>query len=207
MALVILMRHGEAENNVIHILAGRKSEYHLTERGKVQVADVAEKLKTVPIDAIYTSPVTRAIETSQIVTEKIGIDHKIDGRLTETEMGSVTGMGTNDVLKKYGNLFLKFYQDDDKMLRNMGVERFSAISARMGNMLDYVAEKHPEKNVLLVTHLDPIKAAITRIMGLKPEVLFKMVIRNASLTILKHSSRDYNLSAFNVMDISRYPLE
>jgi probable phosphoglycerate mutase len=201
------MRHGEAENNVIHILAGRRTEYHLTEKGKVQVADIAGKLKQVPIDTIYTSPITRTLETSKIVAEKIGMDYKIDERLTETEMGSVTGMSYNDVLKKYGNLFLKFYQDDDTILGNMGIERFSAIGARMNNMLDYVAEKHPDKNVLLVTHLDPIKAAISRIMDLKPEVLFKMAIKNASLTLLKHSSRDYSLSAFNVMDISRYTLE
>ena len=201
------MRHGEAENNVIHILAGRRSEYHLTEKGKAQVADVAEKLKTIPVDAIYTSPIIRTMETSQIVAKKIGMDYKIDERLNETEMGSVTGMSINDVLKKYGNLFLKFYQDDDATLRDMGIERFSAIGARMNYMLDYVAEKHPNKNVLLVTHLDPIKAAITRIMDLKPEVLFKMAIKNASLTILKHSSNDYSLSAFNAMDISRYPLE
>jgi len=201
------MRHGEAENNVAHILAGRRSEYHLTERGKAQVTDVAEKLKTVPIDAIYTSPITRTIETAQIVAEKIGIDYKTDERLTETEMGSVTGMGYNEILKKYGNLFLKFYQDDGTIPNNMGVERFSAIGARMSNMLDYVAEKHSDKNVVLVTHLDPIKATITRIMDLKPEALFNMAIKNASLTILKHSSMDYTLSAFNVIDISRYPLE
>jgi probable phosphoglycerate mutase len=77
----------------------------------------------------------------------------------------------------------------------------------MNSMLDYVAERHPDKNVLLVTHLDPIKAAITRIMDLNPEVLFNMTIKNASLTILKHGSKDYTLSAFNVMDISRYTLE
>jgi len=201
------MRHGEAENNVLHVLAGRRLEYHLTERGKVQVADMAEKLKTIPIDAIYTSPVIRAIETSQIVTEKIGIDYKIDERLTETEMGSITGMGTNDASKKFGNLFLKFYQDDDTALSNMGIERFSAIGARMSNMLDYVAENHSDKNVLLVTHLDPIKATITRILDLKPDTLFKMGIKNASLTILTHSSKDYTLSAFNVMDVSRYPFE
>ncbi|MFQ5970527.1 MAG: histidine phosphatase family protein [Nitrososphaerales archaeon] len=203
----ILMRHGEAENNVLHILAGRKLEYHLTEKGRVQVADITEKLKTVPIDTIYTSPITRAIETSQIIAEKIGIDYKIDERLNETEMGSVTGMGYYDVVKKYGNLFLKFYQGDDTKLRNMGVESFFNIGARIGSILDYVAEKHPNKNTLLVTHLDPIKAAISRILDLKPETLFNLSIRNASLTILKHSSKDYAISAFDVMDISGYLLK
>lgn len=201
------MRHGEAENNVLHVLAGREAGYHLTERGKTQVTETAERLKTVPIDVMYTSPVVRTIETAQIVAEKIGIDYKIDERLTETEMGSVVGISTSDVLKKFGNLFLKFYQDDYLALEKMGIERFSTIGARMRNMLDYVAEKHPDKNVLLVTHLDPIKSVISQIMNLKPEVVFKMAIKNASLTILKHSSKDYTLSAYNIVDVSRYTLE
>lgn len=202
----MLMRHGEAENNVQHIVAGRTSEYHLTEKGRMQVRGTAEKLKDLSIDAIYTSPVIRTVETSQIVSETIGVDYSVDERLTETEMGSLVGMRMNEVLEKYDGLFHKFYYNDDA-LSKLGLEGFSFIGSRMNSMLDYVAEKHPDKNVLLVTHLDPIKAAITQIMDLKPEVLFNMTIKNASLTILKHSSKDYTLSAFNVMDINRYSFE
>jgi len=202
----MLMRHGEAENNVQHIVAGRTSEYHLTENGRMQVRNTAEKLKGVAIDAIYTSPVIRTVETSQIVSETIGVDYTVDERLTETEMGSLVGMRMSEVLEKYDGLFHKFYYDDDA-LSKVGLEGFSSIGSRMNSMLDYVGEKHHDKNVLLVTHLDPIKAAISRIMDLKPQVLFNMTIRNASLTILNHSSKDYTLSAFNVMDISRYSFE
>ena len=201
-----MMRHGEAENNVQHILAGRHLEYHLTERGREQVTSTANSLKSIPIDAIYTSPVVRTIETAKIVSETIGVDYTIDDRLIETEMGSVVGMGYNYALGKYGNIFLRFYHDDP-MLENLKIERFSAIRARVNNMLGYIAEKHPSTNILLVTHLDPIKAAISRILDLKPEALFNMVIKNASLTILRHGSSDYNLIAFNVMDMSRYSLE
>ena len=201
-----MMRHGEAENNVQHILAGRHLEYHLTESGREQVASTANSLKSIPIDAIYTSPVVRTIETAKIVSERIGVDYTIDDRLIETEMGSVVGMGYNDALEKYGNIFLRFYHDDP-MLENLKIERFSAIRARVNNMLDYVAEKHSSTNVLLVTHLDPIKASISRILDLKPGALFNMAIKNASLTILRHGSSDYNLIAFNVMDMSRYSLE
>ena len=206
MALVMLMRHGEAENNVQHIVAGRKSEHHLTDNGRMQVRSAAEKLKDLSIDAIYTSPVVRTVETSQIVSETIGVDYTVDERLTETEMGSLVGMRMSEIIEKYDDLFHKFYYNDDA-LKETGLERFSSIGSRMNSMLDYVAERHPDKNVLLVTHLDPIKAAITRIMDLNPEVLFNMTIKNASLTILKHGSKDYSLSAFNVMDISRYTLE
>lgn|SRR5574341_109881 len=202
----MLMRHGEAENNVQHIVAGRTSEYHLTDKGRMQVRSTAEKLKDLSIDAIYTSPVMRTVETSQIVSETIGVDYTVDERLTETDMGSLVGMHMSEVLEKHDGLFLKFYYDDDA-LSKVGLEGFSSIGSRMNSMLDYVGEKHHDKNVLLVTHLDPIKAAISRIMDLKPQVLFNMTIKNASLTVLKHSSKDYTLSAFNVMDISRYTLE
>jgi len=73
--------------------------------------------------------------------------------------------------------------------------------------LDFVADKHQATNVLLVTHLDPIKAAINRMFDLNPDTLFNMTIKNASLTILRHGSSDYNLIAFNVMNMNRYPLE
>jgi probable phosphoglycerate mutase len=201
-----MMRHGEAENNVKHILAGRELEYHLTERGREQVASTAEGLKSVPIEAIYTSPVTRTVETAKIVSETIGIDYTIDDRLIETDMGSIVGMSYNEALEKFGNIFLRFYHDDP-MLRNLHVERFSSIRARINNILDFVADKHQATNVLLVTHLDPIKAAINRIFNLNPDTLFNMTVKNASLTILRHGSSDYNLIAFNVMNMNRYPLE
>lgn len=201
-----MMRHGEAENNVKRILAGRELEFNLTERGREQVASTARSLKSIPIETIYTSPVKRTLETAEIVSETIGVDYTIDERITETDMGSVVGMQYNDALEKYGNIFLRFYQDDPKV-QKLNVERFSAIKERVNNMLDYVSEKHLDTNVLLVTHLDPIKAAISRILDLNPEALFNMSIKNASLTILRHGSSDYNLLAFNVMDMSRYSLE
>lgn len=195
-----MMRHGEAVNNVQHILSGRHGEYHLTEKGRQQASDAADKLSTLSIDAVYSSPVLRAVETAQIASQRIGKDYKIDERLTETEMGSLTEAKYHDVLHNHGDFFLKFYQNDG-VLAGVGVEKFSAIGERVNSMLDYVAEKHHDKNVLLVTHLDPIKAAIIRTTDLTPHTLLAMSIRNASLTILKHGSKDYSLVAFNATDM------
>jgi broad specificity phosphatase PhoE len=58
-----------------------------------------------------------------------------------------------------------------------------------------------------VTHLDPIKAALATLLDLKPEVLYRWHIRNASLTILKHESKVYSISGVNVMAVHRYPNE
>lgn len=207
LPLVIMMRHGQAENNVSRILVGRQIESHLTETGRQQVADSARQLKSVAIDNVYVSPVLRATETAQIVCQILGLDYRIDERLYETEMGKLVGKNYEELTTKYGDLFQRFYSEYDPVLEGFGVETFASIKQRIKSLLDDLLRKHEDRNVLMVTHLDPIKAALATILDLKPETLYRWHIRNASLTILKHESKIYSLSGVNVMVMHRYPAE
>ncbi|HEX2014870.1 MAG TPA: histidine phosphatase family protein [Nitrososphaera sp.] len=207
MPLVILMRHGQAENNVSRILVGRHIEAHLTEQGRQQVADAAEHLKSIPIDKVYASPVIRSVETAKILCETLGMDYEIDERLYEIELGKLVGMNYEEVTTKYGDLFMRFYTERDPVLEQFGVETFASVKQRIRSFLDEVIERHEQSNVLTITHLDPIKAALATLLDLRPESLYRWNIRNASLTILKHESKVYSLSGVNVMGIHRYPNE
>lgn len=201
------MRHGQADNNVSRTLVGRHIESHLTSQGMQQVADAAKQLKTIPIDKVYASPVIRAMETAQIVCETLGMDYEVDERLYEIELGKLVGMNYEEVTTKYGDLFLRFYAEHDPVLDSFGVEPFAAVKQRVKSLLDHALEKHEDSNVLMVTHLDPIKAALSTVLDLKPEALYRWHIRNASLTVLKHESRIYSLSGVNVMAMHRYPID
>jgi probable phosphoglycerate mutase len=207
LPLVILMRHGQAENNVNRILVGRHIESHLTDYGRQQVEDTARYLQNVPIEKVYVSPVTRTVETAKIVSKILGISYEIDERLYEIELGKLAGMNYDDIIDKYGNLFLKFYAGADSVLSNYGVESFTAVKRRIKDLMDEIIETEHDKNVLMITHLDPIKAAISVLLDLKPEALFHWHIRNAALTILKHESKIYSLSGVNVMSMHRYITE
>ena len=207
MNLAIFMRHGQADNNVNRILVGRHLESHLTEQGKMQVKDTARLLKNMSISKIYSSPVTRTIETTQIVGEELGLDYEIDDRLYEIDLGKLAGTNYDEVLNKYGNLFLSFYMGDDSVLSNHGVESFTAVKSRVRDLLDQIMTRHNNQNVLLVTHLDPIKAAISYILDLKPESLYKWHMRNAALTILKQEFKTWSISAVNFMGAQRYLFE
>jgi 2,3-bisphosphoglycerate-dependent phosphoglycerate mutase len=198
------MRHGQADNNVNRILVGRYIESHLTEYGKQQVADTSKYLKNVPIEKVYVSPVTRTIETAKIVCKLLGMSYEIDERLYEIELGKLVGMHFEEIIHKHGNLFLKFYNDDDAMLARYGVESFASVKSRVKHLLDEIIKIQQDKNVLLITHLDPIKAAISILLDLKAEALYRWHIRNASLTILKHETNLYSLSGVNVMGMHRY---
>jgi probable phosphoglycerate mutase len=199
------MRHGQAENNINRMLVGRHIESHLTDEGKKQVADTAKQLKSIPIDKVFVSPVIRTIETAQIVCDTIGIEsYQIDERLYEIELGKLVGMNYEEVTTKYGDLFLKFYSEGDPVLQDFGVETFASVKKRIRSLLDQIIQNN-EGNTLMVTHLDPIKAAIAIMLDLKPESLYRWHIRNASLTILKYESNTFSLTGVNVMAMHRYP--
>ena len=208
MPLVIFMRHGQAESNVGRILAGRHMESHLTEQGRQQVVDSAKQLmKNIAIEKVYVSPVTRTVETAQIVCQILATDYVIDERLYETEMGQLVGMNYEEVTAKYGDILTRFYSDYDPVLEKFGVETFDSVKHRIKNLLDYLLQKHEYNNVLIVTHLDPIKAALATLLDLSSQALHRWNIRNASLTILKHESKIYSISGVNVMVMYRYPTE
>jgi len=200
----IFIRHGQADNNVNRILVGRHIESHLTIDGKSQVKDTAKYLKNMNIDKVFASPVTRTVETADIISKELGLDYQIDERLYEIELGKLVGMNYEDIINKHGNLFLKFYRENDETLYNYGVESFAEVKKRIQNLLDEMVERYPDENLLFVTHLDPIKAVISLLLDLKPEALFKLHIRNAALTIIKQEGGILSLSGVNIMGIQRY---
>ena len=204
MTLFIFIRHGQADNNVNRILVGRHIESHLTHEGKSQVKDTAKYLKKMNIHKVYASPVTRAVETAGIICQELKLEYQMDERLYEIELGKLVGMNYEDIINKHGNLFLKFYRENDEILYNYGVESFAEVKKRIQNLLDEMVEKYPDENLLFVTHLDPIKAVISLLLDLKPEALFKLHIRNAALTIIKQEGGMLSLSGVNIMGIQRY---
>jgi 2,3-bisphosphoglycerate-dependent phosphoglycerate mutase len=204
LSLIVFVRHGEADNNVKRMLVGRHIESHLTESGIQQAKDTGQHLRKMKIDRVYVSPVTRAIETAKIICEINQLEYQTDERLYEIELGDLVGMNYDEVIEKHGNLFLKFYSGDDPILDSYGIESFSAVKKRIRNLLDESMKNYRDKNLLFVTHLDPIKAAVSLMLGLPPESLYGWHIRNASMTILKHENDILSLSAVNVMGFHRY---
>ncbi len=201
--MIIFLRHAQAENNTKRILAGRTEGVPLTKTGIQQAEQISEYLKPLDISAVYSSPIERAKHTAEIVTKNSAIDVELDDRLTEIDMGKFTRMNYDDMFAKYGNIFLKFYENDP-VIAEHEVETFPSVQKRILDMVDHVIKKHKNENVILVTHMDPIKSMLANVMDLKPKTLFELIIANASFTILTEQERKFSLSAINAMNIDRY---
>ena len=201
--MIIFLRHAQAENNTKRILAGRTEGVPLTKTGIGQAERIAEYLKPLDISTIYSSPIERASHTAEIVAKNNSLDCKLDDRLTEIDMGKFTRMNYDDMFAKYGNIFLKFYENDP-VISEHEVETFPQVQSRILGMVDHLVEKHKNENVILVTHMDPIKSMLSSVMDLKPKTLFELIIANASLTVIKEYDGKFSLSAINAMGIDRY---
>jgi len=201
--MIIFLRHAQAENNTKRILAGRTEGVPLTKVGIEQSERIARYFKPLDISAIYSSPIERASHTAEIVAKNNSLDYELDDRLTEIDMGKFTHMNYDDMFAKYGNIFLKFYENDP-VIAEHEVETFPNVQRRVLDMVNHVVEKHKNENVILVTHMDPIKSILAMVMDLKPKTLFELIIANASITIIKEQDKKFSLSAINAMDIDRY---
>ena len=201
--MIIFLRHAQAENNAKRILAGRTEGVHLTKTGIEQAEQIAKYLKPLDISAIYSSPIERASHTAEIVAKNRSLEVVLDERLTEIDMGKFTRMNYDDMFAKYGNIFLKFYENDP-VIAEHEVETFPHVQRRVLDIVNHVVKKHKNENVILVTHMDPIKSMLSTVMDLKPKALFELIIANASLTIIKEQENKFSLSAINAMDIDRY---
>ena len=201
--MIIFLRHGQAENNTKKILAGRSPGVNLTETGIGQAEQSGRMLKELNISAIYSSPIDRAIQTANIVGNHCDLEVVTDDRLIELDMGKFTKMPYDEIFAKHGNVFLKFYEGSEEVSEN-GVETFSQVQKRIFEMVDFVIDKHKNENVVLVTHMDPIKAMIGKVLKLRPEILFELIIANASLNIFKNNDQKFYLTAINAMYSERF---
>ena len=198
LSFFVFLRHAQAKNNVERILAGRSTGYPLTDLGVQQAEKIGDFLKPLHISKIYSSPIERAEHTARIVANRVGLSYNVDERLTEIDMGIFSGMPYEDMFAKHGNIFLKFYQGHSIVEKN-GIEPFESVKKRVLDIVDHCSRRHNNENILFVTHMDPIKSMISTILQLKPESLYELIIRNASLTILKSEQSNLSIVAINSM--------
>ena len=201
--MIIFLLHGQAENNTKKILAGRSPGVNLTDLGIQQAEQSGKMLESLNISAIYSSPIDRALQTAEIVAKYCDLEILTDDRLIELDMGKFTKMPYDEIFAKHGNVFLKFYEGSNEVSEN-GVETFTDVQKRIFDMIDFVVNRHKTENVVLVTHMDPIKAMIGKVLSLKPEILFELIIANASLNIFKNHDQKFYLTAINAMPSERF---
>ena len=152
MGKIFVVRHGQDTDNETGLLNGHRNT-NLTELGKKQATEAGEKLRAEKIDLIYVSPLTRTKQTAEIIAQQLGLpEAEVMPDLIERDFGFFEGKLAADIPKLTEDMVVS--DGINYFLSGDGVETFAKAYQRAQKVLEDVKTKHPDQNVLLVTHGD-----------------------------------------------------
>ena len=177
---VLLVRHG-ATATTGTVLPGRAPGLHLSERGVAQALQVAERLGELERrpSALYVSPLERTRETAAPIAKRLGLKATTDRGLLECDFGLWTGKKLHLLAKKPE---WRAVQHAPSTFRFPDGESFSEMQLRMWEAVTKIVKRHRNRTVIVVSHADPIKAAVTYAQGVPLDLFQRTVISPCSLS-------------------------
>jgi probable phosphoglycerate mutase len=182
MPFLLLIRHGENDYTKMHKLAGRLPKVHLNAHGQKQAQALADSLTEVPIKAIYSSPLERAMETAGPIAKALGVKIQREKGLLETNVGDWQG---KSLKRLYRQKHWKVVQRAPSRAHFPNGETFYECQNRVVSAIDGILSKHKEQDIVAcVFHADPIKLAVAHYIGLPLDQFQKLGCETGSVTAL-----------------------
>jgi broad specificity phosphatase PhoE len=197
MTTFLLIRHGETDavgNRIMGWTPGR----NLNAAGRAQAERLSSRLAQLPIRAIYTSPLERAIETAEAIAKPHALEPQRDEELGEVRFGSWEGLTIAELqqrkdFRKY-NLFRSGARPPG------GGELMIEVQSRMVREVVRLAEQHPEETVALVSHGDPLRAVVAWCLGIPLDLLLRFELGTASVSVVELAEWGPRVMSLNVTE-------
>jgi len=181
MTQLLLIRHATNDYVDSKRLAGWTPGVHLNETGRKEAEALAQRLAPVPLAAIFSSPLERAVETAAAIARPRGLKVEVREALGEVQYGEWTGQRLEDLAKTELWRCVQFHPSG---VRFPGGEAIREMQARAVAAVEVICEAFPEDTVAIVSHADVIKAIAAHFIGLHLDLFQRLVIAPASVTAL-----------------------
>jgi len=193
---VSLFRHGQSEGNVSGRWQGR-TDSPLTPVGRQQVQTAST---TAPeMQALFTSPLGRTVETATIIGDAIGIDPQGEDGLIEMSFGSWENLTMDEAATDDPELFETIYERGQDMPRGRDGESFAEAGERIHTTVESLAAQTAHDHIGAVSHGAAIRAYVTNVVGLSFATRDRFPIpRNSSMSQVRQTLSGPVLAAYNV---------
>ena len=198
MTEIILARHGETQWNVEEVFRGR-IDIELNETGIKQAELLAEYLSGIKIDAIYSSPLRRALKTAEMIASYHKLDVEIAPGLVDFDYGEWQGLAHQQVKDKYRELYAEWINSPDQVKMPTGESLDDVRERAMGVVSDVIAKY--EGTVVLVSHRVVNKVLICALLGLDNSHFWNIrqdtcgittfTYQNGRFILIKHNDTSY----------------
>ena len=196
MAKLYLIRHGETDYNSELRFQGQ-IDIPLNWKGIEQAEKVADFLKDIPLQVIYTSTLQRARTTAEIIGKAKGIKPQETDALREMSFGIWENMNSKDIQKNYAKEWKDFFASPASTTIPQG-ESMSEVQKRAYPVVQQILDEHPEGDVAFVAHGGIIRVLICTMLGLDLNRAWHLHVGNASITCFYYWGRSYTLDYANL---------
>lgn len=192
---VTFVRHGASTATGSSVLVGQ-SDHPLSELGRIQAAAVADRLDGRHYQALWSSPLQRALHTANAIGAATGHLPVTDPRLQEINLGRYDGMNFADMTGP-AQVFRDKWQKRPGTTRWPGGETLTEVAARNWQVLETMYDRHPNGHIVIVSHMFAISAVLTRVFKLKVGQFRTFAVDVASLTTIQMDKSGFRLLLLN----------
>lgn len=168
----ILVRHAETEQSARGRCYGRL-DVRLSLRGLRQAQALADALAGLPLAAVYSSPLIRALDTARPLAAARGVDVSLLEVLAELDFGEVEGLTYDEIEAERPELF-RAWMDDPARVRFPGGESLADLRARVLPALEQIRACHAGEAVAVVAHGGVIRVVLADALGVEDGALFRL---------------------------------
>jgi probable phosphoglycerate mutase len=178
---ILLIRHGENEYTRTGKLAGLLPGVHLNATGHEQAKALAARLGKLPLKAVYSSPLERALETARPLAQALRLEVQVCKGIREIDFGAWSGKSLKRLART--RLWPVVQQRPSRMQFPEG-ETFLAAQARAVEAVEQWARTHPKDLIAAITHSDVIKLVVAHYLGMPLDLFQRLVVGTGSVTCL-----------------------
>lgn len=180
MLEILLIRHGQTDWNVERRIMGNQP-IGLNTTGKTQIKQLASALKPLTFDFIYSSPLQRTQETSQIINEGRNLNIELHANLREIEYGDWIGKTFQEI--KALPEYVEYYRSPHLPVCRNG-ESLKGVQERGVEFIEALRKEIKKGRAVLVSHADWIKCVLLHYLNISLSQIYQFRIDNASVSYL-----------------------
>jgi broad specificity phosphatase PhoE len=195
-ARIILVRHGETDWNLERRIQGGSSDPPLNARGREQAESMALKLEKEDIQAIYSSPLQRGLNTAKIIARCHKIEVVVEPSLKEIEAGELEGVTLAELGRRFSELLIK-NSSDEMFPKVPGGESLPEVQRRSWDVVRRLTAKHPDGALVLVSHYFVILSIICSVLEIPLSQISRLRLSTGSISIFNLDSHEARLELFN----------
>jgi broad specificity phosphatase PhoE len=187
MTTVYLIRHGATALNreVPYRLQGRGLNPGLDELGQAQARRAGEALRSIPLTAIYVSPLLRAQQTAGLIAEPQGLLPQVVDNLVEASLGLWEGLTWDQAKALMPELFAAFHANPGTVAYPEG-ESFLDCQKRMIPTIADLASKHAGERIAIVSHNVTNRAYLAGLLGIPIDRAREIRQSNCGINVIKY---------------------